>query len=427
MPRINRKPTKETMRKTNLFVFILLTTFVVFFFSFKEGESKKVSSPKQYKAYYNTSYGKFAFDEILVKQKVQKDEFLSTIFQKNKLDYQHLSQLTAVPDSIFNEKRIRVGNQYGVSFILAENKLKPNKFIYEKNKVEYVVASFQDTFNIKLGEKPIETIEKTASGVISSSLYLTMQENKINPLLAIDLSEIYAWTIDFYHIQKGDYFKVIYTEKFVEGKSLNSFDIKASIFSHRGVEKEAFLYQGKDEHIGHYYDQVGDNMKQAFLKSPVKYSRISSSYNPRRFHPVQKRWKAHLGTDYAAPTGTPIRATADGVVSASTYKKYNGNYVKIKHNGMYSTQYLHMSKRAVKVGDFVEQGQVIGYVGSTGLATGPHVCYRFWKNGKQVDPYKQDLPKAKPIEAKYLEDFLEKIKPLQNKLEKIKTEDEYEI
>ena len=160
-------------------------------------------------------------------------------------------------------------------------------------------------------------------------------------------------------------------------------------------------------------------MKQAFLKAPVKYSRISSVYSPKRFHPVQKRWKAHLGTDYAAPRGTPIYATADGTVIASKFKKYNGHYVKIKHNGVYSTQYLHMSKRAVRNGEYVLQGQVIGYVGSTGLATGPHVCYRFWKNGKQVDANKQDLPKAKPIGSKYLEDYLEFIVPFRETLKNI--------
>ncbi len=335
--------------------------------------------------------------------------------------------MVALPDSIFNARRIKVGNSYGISYKIKGNTISPNKFIYEKSRVDYIVASLNAQFNVELGQKPIDTIETSTSGIINSSLYLTMQEANTNPLLAIDLSEIYAWTIDFYKIQKGDYFKIIYTEEFVEGNSLNEFKIKGAIFSHRGTEKEAYFYKGKDEKIGHFYDENGDNMKQAFLKAPVKYSRISSVFSPKRFHPVQKRWKAHLGTDYAAPRGTPIYATADGVVIASQFKKYNGHYVKVKHNGMYSTQYLHMTKRAVKKGDYVAQGQVIGYVGSTGLATGPHVCYRFWKNGKQVDPNKQDLPKAKPIEAKYLEDFLEKIKPLKQKIQKINNNNKDEV
>lgn len=392
-----------------------LLVFIVLFSSF---ETKKTTVKKQNraKAFYYTSYGRFSFDEFIIKRKIQNDEFLSNIFEDNNLKTEHLNKLVALPDSLFNARRIRVGNNYGISYKIKGNKISPNKFIYEKSRVDYIVASLNNKFDVSLGKKPVDVVESTTSGIINSSLYLTMQEANTNPLLAVSLSEIYAWTIDFYKIQKGDYFKIIYTEEFVEGQSLNEFKINGAIFSHRGTEKEAYFYKGEDEMIGHFYDENGDNMKQAFLKAPVKYSRISSTFSPRRFHPVQKRWKAHLGTDYAAATGTPIYATADGVVSASKYKKYNGNYVKIKHNGMYSTQYLHMSKRAVKAGDYVVQGQVIGYVGSTGLATGPHVCYRFWKNGKQVDPNKQDLPKAKPIEAKYLEDFLEKIKPIQNTL-----------
>ncbi|MGB1017630.1 MAG: peptidoglycan DD-metalloendopeptidase family protein [Chitinophagales bacterium] len=407
-------------------IFITFFTLVLLASSFDEKE-QVFSRQGNSKAFYNTSYGRLAFNEILIKRKVKNDEFLSNIFERNRLGYDNLQKLIEQPDSLFNERRIRVGNNYGVTYKFINNKITPEKFIYEKNKVDFIVATLSENFDLELKQKDIEIKSFSTSGEINSSLYLTMQENNINPLLAIDLSEIYAWTIDFYKIQKGDKFKIIYTEEFVEGKSLNQFKINASTFTHRGVEKEAYFYKGKDEIIGHFYDENGDNMKQAFLKAPVKYSRISSVFSPKRFHPVQKRWKAHLGTDYAAPRGTPIYATADGVVIASQFKKYNGHYVKVKHNGMYSTQYLHMTKRAVKKGDYVAQGQVIGYVGSTGLATGPHVCYRFWKNGKQVDPNKQDLPKAKPIEAKYLEDFLEKIKPLKQKIQKINNNNKDEV
>lgn len=400
---------------------ILMPFLLVLIVLFSSFGAKKTTATKQNnaKAFYYTSYGRLAFDEFIVKRKIKNDEFLSNIFEEHKLKAEYLQKLVALPDSMFNARRIRVGNSYGISYKIENNTISPHKFIYEKSKVEYIVASLNKNFDVQIGKKPVDIVETTTSGIINSSLYLTMQEANTNPLLAVSLSEIYAWTIDFYKIQKGDFFKIIYTEEFVEGKSLNEFAIEAAVFSHRGKEKEAYYYKGEDEYIGHFYDENGDNMKQAFLKAPVKYSRISSAYSGRRFHPVQKRWKAHLGTDYAAARGTPIYATADGVVIASKYKKYNGNYVKIKHNGVYSTQYLHMSKRAVKKGDYVEQGQVIGYVGSTGLATGPHVCYRFWKNGKQVDANKQDLPKAKPIEAKYLKDFKEKIKPIQNKLTNI--------
>ena len=396
----------------------------VILFSIQFANAKTVARNKNHKAFYNTSYGKLAANEILVKKQVKRDEFLSNIFDKNNIDFKYLMLLSEVPDSIFNEKKIRVGNTYAVAYSIENNKIKPSKFIYEKSKIDYVVANLNDNFSILAKQKPIKTVERTATGIVNSSLYVTMQSHNTNPLLAVNLSEIYAWTIDFYKIQKGDYYKIIYTEDFVEGKSLNEFKIKAATFSHYGKELEAYYYQAEDQKFGDFYDEEGGSMRHTFLKAPVKYSRISSKYSKRRYHPVQKRWKAHLGTDYAAPTGTPIFATANGVVIASQYKKYNGNYVKIKHNSMYTTQYLHMSKRAVKTGQYVTQGQIIGYIGSTGLATGPHVCYRFWKNGKQVDASKQDLPKADPIKEEYLDDYLQSIQEIRNRLKNLKLENE---
>jgi len=171
--------------------------------------------------------------------------------------------------------------------------------------------------------------------------------------------------------------------------------IVASEFMHRGRNFPAFAFdqgEGLD-----YFDETGASLRKAFLKAPVSFSRISSRFNKRRFHPVLKKVKAHLGTDYAAPRGTEIVAVGDGVVTKASYTKGNGKYVKIRHNGTYTTQYLHMSRRNVKEGQAVRQGDVIGYVGSTGLATGPHVCFRFWKNGRQVDHLKEDFPPSTPI------------------------------
>ncbi|MCE2496811.1 MAG: M23 family metallopeptidase [Flavobacteriales bacterium] len=225
-----------------------------------------------------------------------------------------------------------------------------------------------------------------------------MVDNHMSPALVMELSTVYAWTIDFFRIQKGDKFKVIYEEKYVDGEFLGVGRVKAVEFVHMDEEYPAYYFE-EEEGFGDYFDDGGDNLRRVFLMAPVEYSRISSRYTKRRFHPVQKRWKAHLGTDYAAPHGTPIYSTADGVVTHRAYTRGNGNYVKIRHNSTYTTQYLHMSKFAsnVKVGTRVRQGQTIGYVGSTGLATGPHVCYRFWKNGVQVNAFNEDLPPSEPI------------------------------
>jgi murein DD-endopeptidase MepM/ murein hydrolase activator NlpD len=224
-----------------------------------------------------------------------------------------------------------------------------------------------------------------------------MQENDLNPVLALELADIYAWSIDFYQIQKGDQFKVYFSEKYVEDEYVGIDSIYAAIFTHRNVEFSAILFE--QDGLTSYFDELGNSLQKAFLQTPVKFSRISSRYTKKRFHPVLKRNKAHLGTDYAAPTGTPIYTTGDGVITHASYTSGNGNYVKIRHNTVYTTQYLHMSKFAAgtKAGKAVKQGTVIGYVGSTGLATGPHVCYRFWKNGNQVDPYKEKIPPSFPV------------------------------
>lgn len=223
-----------------------------------------------------------------------------------------------------------------------------------------------------------------------------MQAQGLSNMLVYELSNIYQWSIDFFKLQKGDQFKMVYHEKYIDDTIFAGIEkVDAAVFKHQDKPFYAFRYNtdtvsGKPS----FYDSEAKALQSFFLKAPLNYTRISSRYTKRRFHPVQKRWKAHLGTDYAAPYNTPIVSTANGTVIASSYTSGNGNYVKIRHNGKYTTQYLHMTKRAVRNGEYVRQGQVIGYVGSTGLATGPHVCYRFWVNGKQVDPFRQNLPSA---------------------------------
>jgi murein DD-endopeptidase MepM/ murein hydrolase activator NlpD len=221
----------------------------------------------------------------------------------------------------------------------------------------------------------------------------------------LKLSEIYAWAVDFYRIQKGDMFKVIYEEKLVEDEVIGMGRVIAAYFQHYGDDYYAVYFE--QGNAADYFDENAKSLRRAFLKAPLKYSRISSRFSMKRFHPVQKRYKPHLGTDYAAPRGTPIMATGDGKVVKSGYTKGNGNYVKIRHNSVYSTQYLHMQKikSGIKRGVRVRQGEVIGYVGSTGLATGPHVCYRFWKNGSQVDALKIKVPPSLPVDKKYIEAY----------------------
>ena len=218
---------------------------------------------------------------------------------------------------------------------------------------------------------------------------------------------MYAWTIDFFKIQNGDSYKVYYENNYANGKYIGIGRVIAAEFTHKNENFYAFYYKDKNNY-GEHFDEEGKTLRKAFLKAPLNFYRISSRYSKNRKHPVTGQWKGHFGTDYAAPKGTPIMTTANGTIVAATYTRNNGNYVKVRHNSTYTTQYLHMSKikKGIKKGVYVKQGDIIGYVGSTGLATGPHVCYRFWKNGKQVDPYKQKLPPGEPISKENRKDYM---------------------
>jgi len=348
-------------------------------------------------------FGLLADSFDIVRGEVQRNEFLSNILLKYNVPYVEIDALAKASREVFDVRKIAVGKPYTI-LQRRDSSAKAEYFIYQPNAIDYVIYHLGDSISIKMEQKPVEIVEKTMGGVINSSLYESLQENGGSPSLAIELAEVYAWSIDFYRIQKGDYFKVVYEEKMVDGEVIGIGKVKAAQFHHFNDDFYGYFFETEDG--GDYYDENAKSLRKAFLKSPLKFSRLSSRYTQRRFHPVQKRWKAHLGTDYAAPTGTPIMSTGTGVVIESAYSRFNGNYVKVKHNSVYTTQYLHMSKRNVKVGQRVRQGDILGYVGSTGLATGPHVCYRFWKNGKQVDHLAEKFPPAKPIEESHKAAFL---------------------
>ncbi|MFT5183954.1 MAG: murein DD-endopeptidase MepM/ murein hydrolase activator NlpD [Flavobacteriales bacterium] len=334
---------------------------------------------------------------------IQKNEFMASILGRYNVDYTTVDELVRNSLDTFDVRKIRPGKKYWVLSESDSANATPEFFIYEKDRMEYVVFCMGDSCYAYTGEHPTEVVTRTVSGVINSSLYQSLDDVGMGPALGLELAEIYAWTVDFYRIQKGDHFTVLFEEQLVDGESVGIKSILSADFNHSGESLQSYYYT--QDSIGDYFDETGNSLKKAFLKAPLQFSRISSRYSKKRFHPVLKRNKAHLGTDYAAPSGTPILAVGDGVVSHSQYKSNNGNYVKIRHNSTYETQYLHMSKRNCKVGDHVRQGDVIGYVGSTGLATGPHVCFRFWKNGQQVDHLREKFPPSIPINEENKVDF----------------------
>ncbi|WP_373493180.1 peptidoglycan DD-metalloendopeptidase family protein [Aquiflexum sp.] len=325
---------------------------------------------------------------------VGKNETLSSILAPFNVSYQMIDEIARKSKDVFDVRKIAFNKKFTV--LSSKDTSLAQFFIYEPNPAEYVVFKL-DEGEVYKEEKPVEWKKVEIGGTISSSLYVNMTELGLGPDLINQFADLYGWNVNFGGLQKGDKFKVVFSEKIVEDQIVGIGEIEAAFFEHKGTPYHAIPFEQNGERT--FFDQDGNSFKKAFLKYPVKFTRISSAYNLKRFHPVQKRYKAHLGTDFAAPTGTEIRTVGDGTVVEARYTSANGNFVKIKHNGTYTTQYLHMSKiaRGMKPGARVSQGQVIGYVGSTGLATGPHLCFRFWKNGKQVDWQREKIPPSEPI------------------------------
>jgi len=352
-------------------------------------------------------YGVVVDDHVVIEDKVKRNQFLSDILKSYNVPAKLINQLSMIPRDIFDVRRIVPDKK--ITFICNQDSLRtPKVMVYEPNAVDFIVFNFGEQLHVERCTREVTVVEKTISGVILQSLSQTINEMGISNELTNKFVDIFAWQVDFQRLQKGDQFKLIYEEMQVEGNPIGIRQISGIYFNHFGSGYYAIPF---DQGNGlDYFDEDGKSLRKALLKYPIEFTRISSRYSGNRFHPVQKVYKPHLGTDFAAPTGTPIRSVGDGVVLEAQYKSNNGNYVKIRHNATYTTQYLHMSKIApgMKPGTRVRQGEWIGNVGSTGLATGPHVCYRFWKNGVQVDALRVELPPSEPIVEAFLQPFVVK-------------------
>ena len=351
-------------------------------------------------------YGILVDSFNVTKGVVKQGQTLGEILYANHIDHPQIAEIVNKSKGIFDVRRVNAGKEFTI-ICVDDSTEKACYFIYQEDPTNYVVMDLTNEVDVYRGKKEVTTKVNVAYGEINSSLWITIQEQNLSPKIAAELSTIYAWTIDFFKIQKGDAFKVYYENKYIDDEYIGIGRILASEFTHKGQNFYSFYYR-ENENFGDYFDEKGRTLRKAFLKAPVDYKRISSRYSKRRKHPVTGRWKGHFGTDYAADRGTPIVTTANGTIVSASYTKNNGNFVKVRHNGTYTTQYLHMSKikPGIRKGVYVKQGETIGYVGSTGLATGPHVCYRFWVNGKQVDPYKQDLPPGDPIKEENREVYM---------------------
>ena len=384
------------------------------FYYFKDPESLKASMGAPQKEVAISSfpikvptikYG-FAIDTFqLFEHKIRNREFLADILLRQQVDYMSIEQIVQNAKDVFDVRHLRAGKSYTI--LTKDSTQRADYFIYEPNAYEYIVFHLQDDLKVERIEREVTTVNQTASGIIESSLWNTMIDNGLSFELTAKMEDALQWSIDFHHIQKEDQFKVVYEENLIDGEPVGVGKVEAAYYKTGENDYYAIYFDnGKD---AGYYDLQGRPMNKGFLKSPVKYSRISSYFNLNRFHPILKRRRPHFGTDYAAPYGTPIYAVGDGVVTKASYTKGNGNFVKIRHNDTYETQYLHMQKFANGIGSgvHVKQGQVIGYVGSTGLATGPHVCFRFWKNGGQVNHLNLTFPPPAPLPAEDMPAFNE--------------------
>ncbi|MDM8517262.1 peptidoglycan DD-metalloendopeptidase family protein [Desulfobacterales bacterium HSG16] len=401
------------------FCVICLIALNVFFP--KTGLSAENETPEIKKIEIN-KYGIDCESSQIIQNVVRRNESLSDILLANNVPYSVIHSLASKSKDVFDVRSIRAGNPYCI-IKDADSSEDASYMVYEQNSVDYVVFDMDDTKAVDVynGRKDVEIRNRKIAGVIDSSLWNALKGEQHRYELAVKLAELYAWTIDFYHLQKDTRFQVIFEEKFVNGKAVGMRNILAARLTSHGEDYYAFYYE-QDGRDGRYFDEDGRSLQKAFLKAPVKYSSITSGYTTKRFHPILHRYRAHLGIDYAAPKGTPITSVGDGVILKAQYNRGKGRFVKIRHNGTYATEYFHMTRFAsnIKPGTRVYQGDVIGYVGSTGLATGPHVCFRFWKNGKQVNFIKEDIPSAVPVKKGFIDDFCFEVALFRNELDDIR-------
>ena len=341
---------------------------------------------------------------------IGRNELLSTILYRYDVSSQTIYYLEKASQETWNVRKMQSGKPYHV-LRDRDSIAKARYFVYDINKTDYAVYSLSDSIYSYIGTIDVDTVLNYISGSIETSLWNAMIEQGAAPDLAGMLADIYSWTIDFFGIQKRDSFSVYYEEMFADSVRVATGNILAANFITSGADHYAFRYTYHNER-GEYFDEKGTSLRRAFLKAPLSYTRISSKFSEARLHPIKKIVRAHHGVDYAAPSGTPVFSVGDGVVTAKAWdSKGGGNYIKIKHNSTYTTEYMHLRgfAKGISVGTHVSQGQLIGYVGMTGTATGPHLDYRVFKNGTAIDPLRMDLPAVDPIKEEDMPEYLKAV------------------
>lgn len=393
----------------SLFIILALTLFSCGNSNDKK-ERKENKIPKEPEFLYG-----ICIDSFDVKiDTIRRNQFLSNIMLKENIDYNIITHIEKNHRKVFDIRKIKPGQRH--TFLIKRDSIAtPAFWIYEINKVDYAVFSLTDSLNAWVGHKKVDTKVEFIEGVIETSLWNAMEAAGGNQNITMELSEIYSWTVDFFGIQPGDTFKVVYENKYIKDECIGMGKILASYLKNDGEDHYAYYFEQNG--TSEYFDEEGNNLRKAFLKAPLNYRRISSTFSNARKHPVTKVVRPHHGVDYAAPTGTPVVTIGDGTVIEKGWdKKGGGNYVKIKHNSTYTTTYMHLNgfAKGIQKGSKVKQGQLIGYVGSTGMSTGPHLDFRLNKNGKYINPLTFESPSVEPVKEENRTAF-EKVVSMRNK------------
>ncbi|MGB0166307.1 MAG: M23 family metallopeptidase [Luteibaculum sp.] len=405
-------------------IFVLLFAYSASWLrkSQKEAQITRIEKAKQDSTAAEEAKKKYRFgipvDDFEVEEGViARGQAFSDIMLEYGIQWDQILEVTEEADTVFNLSKIKAGNSYTLYLDKGDSLSSLAFWLYQISPTAFLRISLQDSITVKTVELPVVTELNSSSLVIENSLYEAFQKKELPTVLALKLADIYAWTVDFYRLNKEDKFHFIYESQYTEGNFIGIGRVLAAVYISGKDTLQAYRYYHQDLEQEQFFNEKGENLQRSMLKSPVEFGRISSRYSLKRFHPVQKRFKAHLGTDYAAPYGTPILAVGNGTVEEARYSRFNGNYVKIKHNQTYTSQYLHMSKfaKGMRPGKKVMQGDIIGYVGATGLATGPHVCFRLWKYGKQVDHLREKFSPAEPLPNEQMPSFSDSVAVLQTK------------
>lgn len=400
-------------------IFLLISAGLIIYIGVTFVRPVKEISDDNYLPEPRIAFGIVIDSFYVYKGEIQPNENLSSLLSRYHIDGSTIDKLNKASDSIFDVRTIRAGNKYTV---LSTNDTlrKALYLIYEPSDTAYVVYSLTDSLNVYAGQKPVEVKTIEASGKISGSLWNTFSSLKIDPNLAISLSEIFQWTVDFYAIQEGDQFKVVYDQLYVDNQPIGLGGIRTAWFYHNG--KPFFAFKFNDSGTIGYFDEKGNSLKKGFLKAPLKFSRISSRFSNSRFHPILRIRRPHHGVDYSAPRGTPVHAIGKALVTRAGFTGGGGKTIRLRHTASFETTYMHLSgfAKGVRKGAHVEQGQVIGYVGSSGLSTGPHLDFRVYRGGKAIDPLKLISPPGIPVSKQNMAIYLNQIAAKKTKLDALK-------